>query len=366
MASGSTKVVLVAMACNFGIACAKFFAAAYTGSSAMLSEAIHSLIDTSNQGLLLYGQKRAARPADARHPFGYSKELYFWSFVVAILLFSLGAGVAIYEGVDKLIDPHPVSNPEVNYIVLGIAIALEGVSAYAAVREFNRGRNGERPIAAIRSSKDPALFTVLLEDMAALAGLLIALAGIATAHLAGIHEADGIASIAIGLVLAFVAAFIAIEVKSLLIGEAASQDVVDGIRQALERETGARGIRAINHLRTMQLGPDDVLVTASVDFEDTARAGDVEAANRRLEAAIRTRFPEVQKLYIEVEPQAGSVPAVSPAAVTAPAPAATPATPAVAAPKAQPTPAAKPPAGGQHGKHNHPPGKSAKKRKHRR
>ena len=363
MASGSTKVVLVAMACNFGIACAKFFAAAYTGSSAMLSEAIHSLIDTSNQGLLLYGHKRAARPADHRHPFGYSKELYFWSFVVAILLFSLGAGVAIYEGVDKLLDPHPVSNPEVNYIVLGVAIALEGVSAYAAVREFNRGRNGERPIAALRSSKDPALFTVLLEDMAALAGLLIALAGIATAHLAGIHEADGIASIAIGLVLAFVAAFIAIEVKSLLIGEAASQDVIDGIRLALDRESGAGGIRAINHLRTMQLGPEDVLVTASVDFDDGARAGDVEAANRRLEAAIRARFPEVHKLYIEVGSQAGLVPVVGLPA--APGPAA-PAETAMAAPKVPPVPSAKPPSGGQHGKHNHPPGKSAKKRKHRR
>lgn len=363
MASGSTKVVLVAMACNFGVACAKFAAAAYTGSSAMLSEAIHSLIDTSSQGLLVYGQKRARRPADARHPFGYSRELYFWSFVVAILLFALGAGVTIYEGVDKLLDPRPLSSPEVSYLVLGVAIALESVSAYAALRQFKRGRNGERPVAALRSSKDPALFTVLVEHFAGIAGLLIAFAGIATAHLTGIQEADGIASIAIGLVLASVAAFIAIEVKSLLIGEAASPDVVDGIRRALDRECGAGRIRAINHVRTMQLGLDDVLVTASVDFDDAARAGDVEAANRRLEAAIRVRLPQVQKLYIEVEPQARSVPSVSPPPADAPAP---PAAPAVAGPGGQTAPPARLPGAGQTGKHNHPPAKPGKKRKHRR
>ncbi|MEQ1616563.1 MAG: cation diffusion facilitator family transporter, partial [Hyphomicrobiaceae bacterium] len=163
-AEGSTKVVLIALACNFGIAVSKFAAAAYTGSSAMLSEAIHSLVDTSNQALLFHGIKRAARPADERHPFGYAKELYFWSFVVAILLFSLGSGVSIYEGVEKLLHPHPISNPEVNYAVLGMAIFLESISTWQALKAFNTTRNGDRALTALRRSKDPAMFTVLLED----------------------------------------------------------------------------------------------------------------------------------------------------------------------------------------------------------
>ena len=293
------------MAANAGIAAAKLAAAASTGSSAMLSEAVHSLIDTSNQALLLYGLKRAARPADARHPFGYAKELYFWSFVVAILLFSMGAGVAIYEGVTKLAHPHPLGDPWVNYMVLGVAIVLEAGSCWLALREFNAVRGAKPFFAALRASKDAALITVLLEDLAAMAGLLVALAGIAAAHLAGIAEADGIASIVIGLVLAAVAAFVAIEVKGLLTGEAASEDLQAGVRDIIAAEIGRAGIAAIGDLRTLQLGASSVLVAASLDVQDGLPAAAVEALNARLATAIRTRFPEVRHLYLDVA-QAGA------------------------------------------------------------
>lgn len=299
-ANGSTSVVVVALAANLGIAVAKFVAAAWTGSSAMLSEAIHSLVDTGNQGLLLLGLKRAARPADAVHPFGYSKELYFWSFVVAILLFSLGAGVAIYEGVDKLMRPHPITDPLVNYVVLAVAFALEGVSAAKAISEFNKRRGTVPASVALRASKDPALFTVLLEDMAALIGLAIATLGIAVSHMTGSPVADGYASILIGLLLGAVAAFMSVEIRSLIIGEAASPAVRRDIQEAIVAELRpGRPIRAVNEIRTMHLGPTDILVAASVDFEDGETAASIEAATTRIEEAIRSRHPEVRRIFIE-------------------------------------------------------------------
>ncbi len=349
-AEGSTRVVLIALTCNFAIAVSKFIAAAYTGSSAMLSEAIHSLVDTSNQALLFHGIKRAARPADTRHPFGYAKELYFWSFVVAILLFSLGSGVSIYEGVEKLLHPHPISNPEVNYAVLGVALALEGVSTWQALKAFNATRNGERAVTALRRSKDPAMFTVLLEDVAALAGLVVALAGISAAHLIGLEWADGVASVVIGLILASVAAFLAVEIKSLLIGESASPEVQASIRRLLLAEGGRIGpIRAINEVRTMQLGPHDVIVAASVDMADAATAADVEAANGRLDRAIKAKHPEVRYLYIEVE---AAKAALEPAAAVAPgSPAGGAVALADAAASAKPVIAARPPTARKGKKH---------------
>ncbi len=311
-ADGSTKVVLIALACNFGIAVSKFTAAAYTGSSAMLSEAIHSLVDTSNQALLYYGIIRSKRPADARHPFGYAKELYFWSFVVAILLFSLGSGVAIYEGIDKLLHPHPISNPEINYMVLSVAIVLKSLSTWRASTAFNATRVGQSAVTALRGSSDPALFTVLLEDLAALVGLVVALSGIAAADMLDLPWADGAASILIGLVLAAVAAFLAIEIKSLLIGAAASVETQTSISRLINSENRDGGqVRAINHIRTMQLGPNDVIVAASVDMQDGALASDVEAANARLEKAIKVQHPEVRYLFIEVQSAVAAGPVAS-------------------------------------------------------
>lgn len=334
-AANSTKVVAIAFACNLGIAVAKFAAAAYTGSSAMLSEAIHSLVDTSNQVLLFHGLRRAARPPDARHPFGYAKELYFWSFVVAILLFSLGAGVSIYEGVQKLQHPHPITNVEVNYVILGVAILLESISTWQALKAFNASRDGRPVLLALRRSKDPAMFTVLFEDVAALAGLVAAFIGIAASHLLGLAWADGAASVVIGLILASVAAFLAIEIKSLLIGEAAAPEVLRSIRALLMAESGTIGpVRAINEVRTMQLGPDDIIVAASVDMADAATARDVEAANARLDAAIKAKHPEVRFLFIEVE--------AAKALPTAP-PASEPSAAGVSQPAAKPTITSRPP-----------------------
>lgn len=315
--SGSKSVVFIAMACNFGIAVTKFFAAGWTGSSAMLSEAIHSLVDTSNQALLLFGLARAKRPPDARHPFGYSKEIYFWSFIVAILLFSMGAGVAIYEGLHKIHNPAPLTDAYILYAVLGIAILLEGFSTFKAVQEFNQRRGSQGILTALRSSKDPSLFVIVLEDIAALLGLVVAFAGIFYADYFGYLEADGYASIIIGLILGLVAAFLCIEIKGLIIGEAASGDVQAGIRHAFEAEIGTgKPLKAINEIRTMHLGPEDVLVAASVDFQDGETAASVEATTARLETALKAKYPEINAVFIEVQAAAHHVPVAKRAAET--------------------------------------------------
>jgi cation diffusion facilitator family transporter len=303
-AGGSTAVVVVALACNLGIAVSKFAAAAWTGSSAMLSEAIHSLVDTCNQILLLAGIKRAARPPDAAHPFGHARELYFWSFIVAILLFSLGAGVAIYEGIDKIRHPHGIENAYVLYLVLGVSILLEGVSTWKAVNEFNRTRPlaAGGIIAALKSSKDPTIFAIVLEDLAALTGLVIALLGIAATTLGGVAIADGVASVLIGCVLGAVALFLSREIKSLIVGEAAAPEVQAGLAAIIEGDIGlGKPIRHVNEIRTMHLGPEDVLVTASVDFQDYVTAQTVEEVSARLQKAIRSKYPQVKHLFIEVK-----------------------------------------------------------------
>lgn len=348
-AAGSTRVVIAALAANGAIAAAKFAAAAWTGSAAMLSEAIHSLADTANQGLLLHGISRSARPPDARHPFGYAKEIYFWSFVVAILLFSLGAGIAIYEGVDKLRNPHPVTDPIVNYVVLGVAIVFECLSTYVAVREFNKRRGATGMMAALRSSKDPALFTVLLEDTAALAGLATALAGIAASHLLGWSMGDAIASIVIGLILGYVAAFMAVETKSLIIGEAASEDLQRQVSDLLRGEIRTAGpLAGVGRPTTMHLGPEHVIAAVPLDFRDQATATEVEATIAALEARVRAAHPEVKHLFLEARPLAQA-----------------PASPALATSAPQPSPAATVKQLAPAPRGNHPPAQSSKKKKKR-
>lgn len=315
MASGSGKVVLAALTANALIAVSKFAAASITGSAAMLSEALHSVADTSNQALLLLGMRRARRPADAQHPFGYSKELYFWSFVVAILLFSMGAGVSLYEGIQKLQHPHAIESPIVNYVVLCVAIVFELISTYIALKEFNAQRGTMSPIAALRTSKDPALFTVVLEDLAALSGLVFALVGILASHLLGWLQGDAVASIAIGLLLAGVAAFMSLETKSLLIGEAADASVVAGVQALIAEEAARSGvIRRVHDIRTMHLGPADVLLTARIDFADEVSAGRIEAILGDLQATIQRQFPVVRQLFLATaleEAEDGSVSAAA-------------------------------------------------------
>ncbi len=295
---GSTRVIYAALAGNTLIAITKFIAAGFTGSSAMLSEGIHSLVDTGNQGLLLYGLKRARKPADKTHPFGYGAELYFWAFVVAILIFAVGAGVSIYEGIQKVVDPHPISNAIVAYVVLAFAIVFEGYSWFVALGEFRQAKGKRSYLEAVHLSKDPTVFTVLFEDTAALLGLLVALLGLAGAQLLGLEWLDGAASIVIGFILATAAVLLAYETKSLLIGEAASDELNEGVRQIVD---ATPAVTMMNELRTLQRGPHDVLLGLSLDFEDDLKAGVVEEAIYSMEMAIKHRFPEVTRLFIEVQ-----------------------------------------------------------------
>ena len=298
----SKKVVLAALAGNTLIAITKFGAAAVTGSSAMLSEAIHSVVDTCNQMLLLYGMKRADRPADEEHPFGYGRELYFWTFVVAIILFGLGAGVSVYEGVRKIISPHEVENPMVSYLVLGAAMVFEAAAWTIAFREFRKTKGNMGYIEAVRRSKDPALFTVLFEDTAAMAGLIVAFVGIGLGQLLEMPILDGVASLGIGIILAITAALLAFETKGLLIGESASREVVRGIRRVAGEQTG---IIQVNELLTMHLGPEDVLLTLSLDFADSLSSADVETIISALEERIKQRFPEITRVFIEAQSRLG-------------------------------------------------------------
>lgn len=226
----SRKVIYAALAGNALIAITKFVAATLTGSSAMLSEGIHSTVDTGNQLLLLYGLKRARRPADEDFPFGYGKEVYFWSFVVAILVFAVGAGISLYEGIQHLQHPAKLAAPHINYIVLGLALLFEGAAWYLAYREFTRAKGKRGYLAAIRHGKDPSLFVVLFEDSAAMLGILVAFGGIYLTVMTGSHVYDAVASILIGVILALTAAWLAYETKGLLIGESANREVVRGIR----------------------------------------------------------------------------------------------------------------------------------------
>ena len=296
---GSRKVIFAALAGNLLIAVTKFAAAAWTGSSAMLSEAVHSVVDTGNQGLMLYGMKRAARPADKRHPFGYGPEIYFWTFVVAILIFAGGAGVSIYEGIDKVRHPHAHTDAWINYVVLGFAMLFEGTAWVVAFREFNRTRRrGGSFMHAVRTSKDPTVFTVLFEDSAAMLGLLVAFLGVLLSDSLGMPVLDGVASIAIGAILGGTAVLLAVETKSLLIGEAALPETVESIRRSARSQ---RGVARVNEVLTMHLGPGDILVNLSLDFEPHLSAGDIEQAVTDIERDIRGRHEEVRRIFVEAQ-----------------------------------------------------------------
>ena len=290
-------VVYGALTANLGIAIAKFIAAAITGSSSMLSEGVHSLVDSGNQLLLLYGQHRSRRPPDRLHPFGYGREVYFWAFVVAILIFAGGSGVSIYEGIQHIRHPEPLHDPTINYIVLVVATAFEGASWFIAVREFNRDRRGPW-WKAIRASKDPAGFTVLFEDSAALAGLAFAAVGVWLSHELEDPRVDGMASIAIGILLAMVAILLAREAKGLLIGESAHADLVERI---YERLAAHPHITSVNHVRTIHSAPDSVFVAVSADFDDSLTMAEGERIIEEIECALQAEDPELSSIYIRPE-----------------------------------------------------------------
>jgi cation diffusion facilitator family transporter len=291
-------VIYAALAGNTLIAFTKFAAAAMTGSSAMLSEGIHSTVDTGNQLLLLLGLKRARKPADEFFPFGYGKEVYFWSFVVAILIFSVGAGVSIYEGIVHLRSPSEFHSPHINYIVLALAFIFEGVAWLIALREFGKSKGKRGYWEAITHGKDPALFIVLFEDTAALLGIVVAFFGVWLTALTANPLYDSVASICIGLILGGTAILLASETKGLLIGESANKEVVRGIRQIAQ---GLPEILRVNEVLTMHMGPRFVLANLSVEFRDEATAPDIERVVVRLDRLIKEEYPFVKRVFVEAE-----------------------------------------------------------------
>lgn len=291
-------VIWAALAANLGIAVAKFIAAAISGSSSMLTEGVHSLVDTGNQVLLLYGQGRAKRPPDEIHPFGYGREVYFWSFVVAILIFGLGAGVSVYEGYRHWVHPSELESATLNYIVLAVSAALEGTSWTVAMREFRESKGDSGWWQAVRRSKDPSAFIVLFEDSAALAGLIVAAVGVWASHAFADPRLDGVASIVIGLILAAVAVILAREAKGLLIGERADPRLVATVRRMLEAEPK---ITRVNHVRTVHTAPDSIFVAISADFDDALTMGDGETLIEGIERRLKDELPMLASIYIRPE-----------------------------------------------------------------
>ncbi|WP_395666070.1 cation diffusion facilitator family transporter [Methylocella sp.] len=297
----SKFVVLAAVVGNLLVAATKFAASVLTGSSAMLSEGVHSLVDTGNELLLLYGMRRSTARPDRLHPLGYGRELYFWCFVVAILVFALGAGVSIYEGVARLADPAPVENPRLVYAVLAFSALFDGASWLIALRSFRAERPGVGLLQAVRESKDPPTFMVLFEDSAALIGLAVAFLGTFLSSSLERPEFDGAASILIGFVLAGTAFALARETKDLLIGEAADADAIAEILRVAE---GVNGVDGANGALAVHLAPDQILVALSVEFSDALTAPQIEACVVEIERRVRDESPEVVTLF--VKPQTGA------------------------------------------------------------
>ncbi|TPL89542.1 cation transporter [Mesorhizobium sp. B2-3-14] len=293
---GSRTVIYAALAGNLAIALTKFAAAFFTGSSAMLSEGVHSLVDTGNGGLLLYGMHRAARPADSSHPLGHGRELYFWSFIVALLVFALGAGVSFYEGIIHIMAPEPVANARMNYIVLGLSFLFEGSSWLVALKEFRKQKGKQGWLQAVQSSKDPSVYTVLFEDSAALLGLAVAFAGILAAEIFKMPELDGAASIGISLILGTTAIFLARESKGLLIGEPASPEVQRKVLAIVQQDPA---VQRANGVLTVHMGPEEIVAGLSIEFEDHLSAPEIEACVERIEARLKKEMPEITRLFVK-------------------------------------------------------------------
>ena len=294
----SSTAVLTAIGANLAIAAAKFTAFAFTGSSAMLSEAIHSLVDTGNGGLLLLGQRQSRRPADETHPFGYGKELYFWALLVALLIFLIGGGASFFEGIEHLRHPRPIESPLWSYITLTLALLFEGYSLLVGLREFREAEHRPASWRAIHASKDPTNFTVIFEDTAALAGLVIALVGTLLSQLLGWTRADGVASILIGLTLMAVAVLLVVESKALLVGEGADLSTLQEIRRLA---LAIPGVDRVGYPMTMYFGPTTLLLNLNVRFAATLSRDAIESTIDRIELALRTRFPHIRHIFLEAE-----------------------------------------------------------------
>ncbi|AXY55655.1 cation transporter [Acinetobacter chinensis] len=300
MSDSNKVVVYAALLGNLAIALVKFVAAYITNSSAMLSEAVHSVVDTLNEILLLHGMKKSQKPANAKHPFGYGRELYFWAFIVALMVFALGAIVSVYQGVLHILHPEEMKNPLVNYIVLGFAILCEGTSWFVALKAFKKTKGSLGYFEAFRRSKDPTTFTVLFEDSAALIGLFIALLGIFLAHQLDMPVLDGVASILIGVVLAVSAFLLARETKGLLLGETADPQLRHNVLQIAQDDVA---VQSANGVLTEQIGAHQVIASLSLEFKDNLTSDDIELCVNRIEARIRQIHPEIVALFVKPQTQ---------------------------------------------------------------
>lgn len=298
MSESSKTSIYAAMAANIAIGIAKFVGAAISGSSAMLSEGIHSVVDSTNEILLLYGLKQSEIAPDEKHPLGHGQEIYFWSLLVAVLIFALGGGVSIYEGINSFQQAEASNSAIVSYIVLGVAAIFEGVALFVSIREFDKNypRNNVSLWTAIRRSKDPSAFIVILEDFAALVGLALAFAGVFLSEITQNPIYDGIASIVIGLLLTVVAVILVAETKGLLVGESASPEVRESIKTIVQAD---EAVSAIANPITFHLGPRDIMLALNIEFKDDLSADAIESATRRIEKNIRDTHSDVKRIFIE-------------------------------------------------------------------
>lgn len=298
MSGSAKKTIYAAMAANFAIAIIKFIAASITGSSAMLSEGIHSVVDTGNELLLLLGLRLSKKPADDSHPFGYGQELYFWTLIVALFIFAVGGGMSIYEGIDHVTHPEPLTDPRWNYIVLGLAVIFEGYSWNVALQEFLASKNEGSFWQAVRASKDPTVFTILFEDTAALIGLFVAFLGVLSGHLWNNVYLDGVASIVIGVILCGVAFLLAAESKGLLIGEGAEPETVASIRKITNNDPA---VDQVLKVLTLHFGPQEILLNLEIEFINSLGTDELEITIERLEKAIRSQHSEIKNIFIEAK-----------------------------------------------------------------
>lgn len=297
-ASSSKFAIYGAIGANIAIAISKFVAAYFTGSSAMLSEGIHSLVDSGNGFLILLGVHQSTKAPDKRHPFGRSKELYFWALIVAVLVFSVGGGMSFYEGVAHLKNPSPITDPTWNYWVLGLSLLFEGISCFLAFKAFNAERGDAGFWQTLRRSKDPAVFAILLEDLAALLGLVIALAGVYFGHLLNNPYFDGAASIGIGTLLVGVAVFLIYKTKGLLIGVGVEDETLASVQRIVQGQPAVRHMRAP---LTMYLGPTDVILALDIEFENHLSAEDVERVIKEVQVLVRAQHPEFKRIFVEAK-----------------------------------------------------------------
>ena len=298
MSGSAKKTIYAAMAANFAIAVTKFIAASITGSSAMLSEGIHSVVDTGNELLLLLGLRLSKQPADDTHPFGYGQELYFWTLIVALFIFAIGGGMSIYEGIEHVRHPEPLTDPRWNYVVLGLAVIFEGYSWNVALQEFLASKNQDSFWQAIRASKDPTIFTILFEDTAALVGLFVAFLGVLSGHLWHNVYLDGVASIVIGVILCGVALLLATESKGLLIGEGADPETVASIATITNEDPA---VDRVIQVLTLHFGPQEILLNLEIEFIDSLGTDELEITIERLETAIRGQHAEIKNIFIEAK-----------------------------------------------------------------